>query len=246
MLHARYAACAALALLLTCNDALAEQDGPPTCSGHISGQWQPLDSDTMMSCLKRVDESVPEYNAQGFKFGLWGRTLLSADRYYFYSSADGGKNWQAVGLKTELTRSTEDVPPPPAAATAAAGGAVKEDAAEISPPASAAADRSASAAAAPDTASAAPVASAPPPAVAQQPGADRRNCSIHVGSNWELIARLTLEECARELDKSPDKYDANGFKYAYWSGVFLAANATEVLTSSDSHKWDLVLMRSER
>lgn len=266
MLHARYAACAALALLLSCQNANAEQDGAPSCSGHVSGQWQPLEGDSMMSCLKHVDESVTEYNAQGFKFGLWGRTLLSADRYYFYSSTDGGKNWQAVGLKTELTQTTENVPPPPAATAAAtiATESAKEEAPAAEAPAPTPAIEQAQAAqdapppaatatAAPAaSAAAAPAASAPAPVVAERPApqtlpaADRRNCSIHVGSNWELVARLTLEECARELDKSPDNFDSNGFKYAYWSGVFLAANATEVLKSSDSHKWDLVLMRAER
>ncbi|MFA5941522.1 MAG: hypothetical protein WC809_19410 [Sinimarinibacterium sp.] len=259
MLHARYAICAALTLLFACNDALAEQDGPPTCSGHVNGQWQPLEGDSMMSCFRRVDESVTEYNAQGFKFGLWGRTLLSADRYYFYSSADGGKNWQAVGLKTELTRSTENVPPPPAPTgantsveTANESAATAETTSPAQTPAAGEAAQNAPADTATETASVAPAASAPAPVVAERsaaqtlPAADRRNCSIHAGSNWELIARLTLEECAQELDKSADRYDANGFKYAYWSGVFLAANATEVLKSSDSHKWDLVLMRAER
>ncbi|MEQ1439364.1 hypothetical protein AAG565_08365 [Fontimonas sp. SYSU GA230001] len=241
MLHVRYAACAALVLLLACHPARAEQDGPPTCSGHVKGQWQPLQADTMMSCLRRVDETVTEYNAQGFKFGLWGRTLLSADRYYFYSSADGGKNWQAVGLKSELTQSTDNVPPPPAGTESAGAGAVGVDAESSRTPSPAPADTATQV----TPAAAAPAAAGQSPAQTL-PAADRRNCSIHVGTNWKLIARLTLEECAQELDKSPDNYDKNGFKYAYWSGIFLAANATEVLKSSDSHKWELVLLRAER
>jgi hypothetical protein len=75
---------------------------------------------------------------------------------------------------------------------------------------------------------------------------ERRACSVQVGSNWEVVSNLTLEQCAYELHSSPDRYDENGFKYAYWSGIYLAADAQEVLKSADSRNWERMLTRTSK
>lgn len=224
---------ACLAIWLFCCAPLASAEDAATnlCKAYVADKWDSVGSRSLTSCLETVERTVPEYNAQGFKFGLWGEVLVSADRYYFYRSEDGGKNWRAVGLKTELTKPIET--PTPAAESAtqpepdsdAVLSAVQEDAA-----------------ATPKAAAEAPVTAKAPTAPAQ----DRRSCSVHTGKAWKLIANLTLQECAAKLDESPDSYDANGFKYAYWSGVFLAANASEVLKSSDSGAWEPLLERKPR
>lgn len=235
----------------------------PSCSAHVDGQWQPLDADSLMSCLASMDRSVPAYNAQGFKFGLWGRLLLSGDRYYFYSSRDGGRNWQAVGLKTEVAGTGEEAPASQAAAAGPVVDAVTQDAAAaataeaepmpapqvstgsvVSAPAQGPTQGADAQATAPLMTGESVAMAAAGPTPAPAPAGDRRSCSVHVGSNWERVANLTLEECAAELDKSPDDYDRNGFKYAYWSGIFLAADATEILKSADSRHWERVLTRA--
>lgn len=220
---------ACLAIWLFCCAPLASAEDAATnlCKAYVADKWDPAGSRSLTSCLETVERTVPEYNAQGFKFGLWGEVLVSADRYYFYRSEDGGKNWRAVGLKTELTKPAETVAPAVEPDSAAVLSAVQEDAA-----------------ATPKTAAATeePASAKTPPA----PAEDRRSCSVHTGKAWKLIANLTLSECAAKLDESPDNYDANGFKYAYWSGVFLAANASEVLKSSDSGAWEPLLERRPR
>lgn len=224
-------ACLAIWLFCCTPLASAEETATDLCKAYVADQWDSLGSRSLTSCLETVERTVPDYNAQGFKFGLWGEVLVSADRYYFYRSEDGGKNWRAVGLKTELAKPTETLAPAaepaPRPDSAAVLSAVQEDATV-----------------APKAAAEEPLtAKAPPPG----PTEDRRSCSVHTGKAWKLIANLTLQECAAKLDESPDNYDANGFKYAYWSGVFLAANASEILrSSSDTESWEPMLERKPR
>lgn len=255
--------------------AMAQDDPPRSCQAHIDGQWQLLGTGSVNSCLKGVDRWVPDYNAQGFKFGLWGDTMLSADQYYYYNSDNGGQSWNAVGLKADLAKATDPAPelPGPGAASVVAAIAVE---AEANPAAAAAAEaeveqmpaEDSSSAVTTSPAAAAPAASTKPythtaPVVAVNPAlvaasasttqqptsaprsstANRRSCSLHVGGRWQSKVNLTIEQCAAELDKSPNVYDSNGFKYAYWSGVFLAANKYEVLQSPNSGAWQVVIKR---
>lgn len=240
-----YVCCLVAALALAAPASAQPNTPSPSCSAHVNGQWQPLDAGSLPTCLALMDRAVPAYNAQGFKFGLWGRTLLSGDRYYFYSSQDGGRNWQAVGLKTEVAETAAPAATAAAeTATDAVLGAVSRDAL---PPDAAVPEGSTPTPASEEAAGAsATVVIATAAAVPTAPRADRRSCSIHVGSNWERVANLTLEECAAELDRSPDEYDGNGFKYAYWSGVFLAADSSEILQSADSRRWERLSTRAGR
>lgn len=220
----KLAACLALLLSVASPPAPAQEEAPDLCKAFIGDKWEPLGSGPMASCLKGVEQDVAEYNAQGFKFGLWGKVLISADRYYFYRSEDGGKNWQAIGLKSELIQTTDAAPTLPGARPEEVLSAVQRDS---------------KTAALTD-----PEPGSPAPKV--DDGIERRSCSLRVGSKWQLVANLSLPECAARLDESPDSYDTNGFKYAYWSGVFLAADATEVLKSSDSGAWEVLLERQPR
>lgn len=241
--------------------ALAQSEAPRDCKIFDGQQWQSLGTVSRQACLEGIEQWVSQYNAQGFKFGLWGSSMLSADRNYFYRSVDGGKNWEALGLKSDLAVRVAEEPEPEAKAeaeTAAVIEAVKQDAAVAPAPAyeddwatgaDAGADAGAAAASPP-----APT-PAPTPAVrtavaapAQPPasGFDRRSCSLGVSAAWEQIGILTLRECAEALDRSPDNYDELGFKYGYWNGVFLAANTREVLSSTDSRSWQPLIRRSGR
>ncbi|MFP5304255.1 MAG: hypothetical protein ACLGI7_00340 [Gammaproteobacteria bacterium] len=246
MTRASSVACFALLLCSIAAPSFAQQPDAQGCRGYDGAQWRPLAGDTLMSCLAAVDAAVSAHNAQGFKFGLWGRMLLSADRYYFYSSRDGGKNWQAVGLKSEVTKTTDAVPPPPEVDTNSVLAAVERDSTTSASAGTAAAAQAAETPAAAAGAEAGVAVAAAAEAVVPDSTAERRACSVHVGSNWELVSNMTLEQCARELHSSPDRYDENGFKYAYWSGVFLAADAQEVLKSADSRSGERVLTRASK
>jgi hypothetical protein len=232
--------------------AHAQGEAPRDCKIFDGRQWQGLGTVTRTECLEGIEQWVGEYNAQGFKFGLWGSMMLSADRNYFYRSPDGGKNWEALGLKSELTVRVAEPPEPQAQAEAEAAAAV-EPAEQTEAPAPGYDDSWAAAAPveipeptaaptptpAPSSASSAPV--QPPVA-----GFDRRSCSLGVSAAWEQIGILTLRECAQALDRSPDNYDELGFKYGYWNGVFLAASAREILSSTDSRSWQPLLPRTGR
>lgn len=103
------------------------QDIPQPCRIHEAGEWQGLGIGSVTSCLKGIDRWVPEYNAQGFKFGYWSRLMLAADQNYFYHSDDGGKSWIPIGLKNQedVRKMTERAPdlPGPGGATPTAPGA---------------------------------------------------------------------------------------------------------------------------
>lgn len=250
-MRSAFAAGLGLWLCLSATPAAAQEPASDVCKGYIGGQWQTLGSGPMTACLKGIEQWVSEYNEQGFKFGLWGQTLLSADRYYFYQSPDGGKAWQAVGLKSELARETDAAPTLPGPGGSDVVAAVTRDAAGADAPTATAPATTAPEATAPAAAAPAPAAVEKQTAGAATPrstasAGERRGCSLHTGREWKLIPNLTLEECAVELDRSPDTYDQNGFKYAYWSGVFLAANQQEVLKSAGSENWQLVFQRTPR
>lgn len=221
------------------------QDLPLSCQVHANNAWVAVGSNSQDACLSAIETQVPDYNAQGFKFGLWGSTLLSADRYYYYQSNDQGATWVPLRLKAEATttaaapvtrsaptiqRSTSDVINSVAADAQASGALmepVMEPVTETVAPAAAATS----------------MAAAPAAAVRASSGGDRRVCSLQLQGQWRKLVNLTLDACARELDRSPEPLDANGFKYAYWSGTYLAANQTEILMSPDSKNWGTLIQR---
>jgi hypothetical protein len=72
---------------------------------------------------------------------------------------------------------------------------------------------------------------------------DTRPCTVRLNGDWRVIPNLSLQQCAAELARTPDIYDQNGFKFGYWSGIYLAADASEVLMSRDNQRWETVLQR---
>jgi hypothetical protein len=249
----RLATALACLLPLLAAPVMAQDEAPRECKVYDGQRWRSVGSVSMMTCLEGIEQTVAQYNAQGFKFGMWGQTMLSTDRLYYYRSPDGGKNWQALGLQAEIVAAS--APPPTAAEIPAAGerdeviAAVEQDAtpqaASATPPAvdEPPAPRSAAPAAA--SRSEATVAMTPPQSDAAQ-SVDRRTCNIGTRAGWDQIGILTLRECAEALDRTPDDFDALGFKYGYWSGLFLAANRNEVLSSSDSRSWQPLIRRAGR
>lgn len=241
--------------------AHAQGDAPRDCKIFDGRQWQGLGTIGRTECLEGIEQWVGEYNAQGFKFGLWGSTMLSADRNYFYRSPDGGKNWEALGLKSDLSIRVAE-PPEPEAQAESATVAVAESASESVQPAKPTATEAAPAydeswaADEPDESSTAapvrvleenlPSTAAASPSTPPATGFDRRSCSLGTSAAWDQIGILTLRECAQALDRSPDNYDELGFKYGYWNGVFLAANAREILSSTDSRSWQPLIPRAGR
>lgn len=201
---------AALALALCCEQAPAQEeprDLPQPCRIHEDGEWQILGTGSVTSCLKGIDRWVPDYNEQGFKFGYWSSLMLAADRNYFYHSQDGGKTWIPIGLKQQ-----EDVR------------RLTDRAPDLPGPGVAVA------------AGAAPVAPLKAMSVAYNP-LDRKTCSLYANQAWENIDGLTLEQCAAELGRAFAGFDANGFKYGYWAGQFLAADREQVFHSDDGSTW---------
>ncbi|SFF55342.1 hypothetical protein SAMN04488120_10885 [Fontimonas thermophila] len=222
------AICLTLSLGLSATTTIAQEPATEVCKAYIAGEWQTLGSGSLDACLKGLEQWVSDYNEQGFKFSLWGQTLLSADRYYFYQSPDGGRSWQTIGLKSELARRLDAAAALPGPGAGDVVAAIRRDAD------GAATDMT-------------PAAVSASPAQTPRPAAsDRRVCSVRQGKDWKRIPNLTLEECAVELDRSPDDYDSNGFKYAYWSGVFLAANRQDVFKSAGTDNWQRVFQRIPR
>jgi hypothetical protein len=229
----RLAAALACLLPLLAAPAQAQDEAPRECKIYDGQSWRSVGSVAMMTCLEGIEQTVPEYNAQGFKFGMWGSTMLSTDRLYYYRSPDGGKNWQALGLQSELFAAIAVAPeaesPPPASAPNEVVEAVEGDAAPVIEPTS-------------EVVSVA----APPAQITAETALDRRTCNLGTRAGWDQIGILTLRECAEALDRTPDDFDALGFKYGYWSGLFLAASRDEVLSSSDSRSWQPLLRRGGR
>ncbi|HUP91255.1 MAG TPA: hypothetical protein VM074_03335 [Solimonas sp.] len=199
-----------VALLLAAGAAMAQEeqrDMPQDCRIHEQGQWQTLGTGSVTSCLKGIDRWVADYNPQGFKFGFWAQLMLAADRNYFYHSADGGKTWVAIGLKAQ-----DDVR------------RLTDQAPDLPGPRIA----TGGAPARVDALKAMSMSFNP---------LDRKTCSVFANNAWENIADLNLEQCASELGRAFSGFDANGFKYGYWSGQFLAANRDEVFHSDDGTSW---------
>ncbi|MDD3764916.1 MAG: hypothetical protein PHP86_16615 [Nevskiales bacterium] len=276
-------ASAALASVFATTEALAQLESPQDCKVYVDQQWVDLGNDSLNDCLIGLETNVDQYDAQGFKFGAWGETVLSADRHYFYRSNDGGKNWQALGLKAEMPVRAQAAPAATATTTASAPiepaplaepqpqPRVEPRAEPATPVTTTAAKQPAvlhaagSEAIAGDPvpaerttrhavpapvaestadASTAPTGPATGAVVASTRSVDRRPCSIKIGGEWSVVGATTLEGCASKLDKSPDTYDSNGFKYAYWAGVYLVADRKLVQKSADKTKgWTVVLER---
>ncbi|MDP9141753.1 MAG: hypothetical protein M3O62_13280 [Pseudomonadota bacterium] len=288
----------ALGVLLTlpANSSLAAEPNP-VCQAYANSQWSPVDATSISGCLLRLDAATTVYDGQGFKFGLWGNTLLSADVTYFYRSMDSGASWQVVGTKASISPApaagagsgtavaqTErpviaPTPKPaaiptekPVATPAASAGTFARitdffTAAGDPPPASSAseevltpkpvtADMPAPATVArtesvgQNSVLAAAPASTQPPApvdtisqVAPQASEPRNSCNMRLGSLWEVVKNQTLQQCIALFDRSPDQFDANGYKFGYWGGIYLAADRKEVLQSTDSRDWTTVLTR---
>lgn len=260
-----------LFLLGTAATVAQAQDAAAPCKAYVDNQWQALGEGPLTACLKAVDRWVPGFNAQGFKFGLWGTSLLSVDNFYFYSSADQGSTWAPLGLKADLIAADRSPELPglgaapviaaiaadAAAATAPVEPVQVEEAAAthqapvivitepVRQPVAAAnelpATEAAASASAPVIVSEPTVISATAPT--SQPLEQRRACSMQVNGRWETTATHTVEQCAAKLAATPDRYDENGFKYAYWSGIFLAADKKAVYKSENSGNWDTVLAR---
>lgn len=94
---------ALFALLSLSSLAAAAQEAPAAlCRAYDNGQWQTLGRGSLESCLKAMDRAVLSFNSQGFKFGLAGRQLLSADNNYFYRSEDAGRSWSAFGYRAAV------------------------------------------------------------------------------------------------------------------------------------------------
>jgi hypothetical protein len=79
--------------------------------------------------------------------------------------------------------------------------------------------------------------------LANASSSETRPCTVRLNGDWRVIPNLSLQQCAAELARTPDIYDQNGFKFGYWSGVYLAADASEVLMSRDNRRWETVLRR---
>ncbi len=282
-----------LLLIASATSSLAAE-ADPVCQAYVDAQWRPVDATSMSGCLLQLDTAAAVYDTQGFKFGLWGTTLLSADQTYFYRSMDSGASWQVVGQKASIspvagagsgtavaqterpliapTQKPVAIPTekPAVAPAASAGASVRTTdfftVAGDPPPASSAseevltpkpvtADVPAPATVARTESvgqnsvlAAAPTATQPPvPAVttSQAPpsGEPRASCNMRLGSRWEVIGNQTLQQCVTLFDRSPDQFDANGYKYGYWGGTYLAADRKEVLQSTNSRDWTTALTR---
>jgi hypothetical protein len=252
-MHLRLAAVLACLLPLTPAPAMAQDEGPRECKIYDGQSWRSVGSVAMMTCLEGIEQTVSQYNAQGFKFGMWGPTMLSTDRLYYYRSPDGGKNWQALGLQSELAAAIALPPvaevPPASGSRSDVVAAVADDAVPATddtpaPVQEPAPPRPAAPALEPRSEVAAVI--QPSAQVAAASSMDRRTCNVGTRAGWDQIGILTLRECAQALDRTPDDFDELGFKYGYWSGVFLAANRDEVLSSSDSRSWQPLVRRGGR
>jgi len=207
----------------------AQDAATPACRAYVDGQWRTLGRGSLESCIKAVGQAVPAYNAQGFKFGAAGTEMLAADPHYYYRSQDGGRSWTPVGLKSAV-KAVQDAAPlqavaltPAAEAAARAAPAPTAIVAEPAAPAP-------SADAEPATTSAAAI---PAPAAELE----LRTCNLHDNGAWQSRGALTLEACGNALDKTPDRYDEAGYKYAYWGKLFLAADAQSILRSDTGAEW---------
>ena len=68
-------------------------------------------------------------------------------------------------------------------------------------------------------------------------------CRIKSSDRWVQSHAPSLLVCARLLDQSPEIYDQNGYKYAYWREQLLAATRYEVYAIDQESQRTLVLKR---
>ncbi len=80
----------------------AQTSETQNCKVFARGVWQELGAITLADCLQHIDADVARYGKQGFKFGQWGDTVLSADRSEFYRSDDRGGSWRSLGSKAAM------------------------------------------------------------------------------------------------------------------------------------------------
>ncbi|HEY0973323.1 MAG TPA: hypothetical protein VGE57_02375 [Solimonas sp.] len=224
------------ALCLGASFAAPAQGPVLNCQAHDGQRWVSLGDGTYTACLNAIDARVTAYNAQGFKFGLWGGALLSADEFYFYQSDDQGANWTPAGLKSEVAAAGGQLMQP-APTTSAVLSAVEQTA------------QPAPMAAAPAPVAAEPVVISARPAGPSAPvweSGERRTCSLKINGQWQKLPELTIQECAQRLDDAPEPPNSNAAKFGYWSGTYLVANHKEVLRSKDSNQWETVIQRRGR
>jgi hypothetical protein len=241
-------------LLATALTAPAQEMLQP-CRMHNAGRWTTLGDSSLNACLANIDRSVPGYNSQGFKFGAWGDALLAVDEARYYRSSGGGNSWSPIGSKSEMAAAapqpaTQAQPPAPAPSLSQAQPTTPsqsmyetstlppvESSSIYGSPLNSTGTPDAEMGAMIETRGAA--AAAPPPKAF---GGATRSCSLPVGGAWKEKV-TTLDDCADALDRSADDYDANGFKYGYWSGIFLAADKTSIYRSSDNEEWSRMRSR---
>lgn len=232
--HFRWISLTGAALCLGASLAAPAQEAVMNCQAHADERWESLGDGTLAACLLAVDAHVARVNEQGFKFGLWGGTLISADEYYFYQSGDQGNTWAPAGLKTEIAAVGGSLGQP-VAATAEVLAAVEAGAeAPVAP------TEVVAAAAVPPVVEA--VRPRGPSAPVLEDGV-RRTCSLKVNGQWQKLPDITIEDCARKLDESPEPAGSNAAKFGYWSGIYLVANRDEILKSQDSNRWETVIQR---
>jgi len=205
-------------LSLATLSAPAQDAAAPACRAYVDGQWRTLGQGSLESCIKAVGQAVPAYNAQGFKFGAAGTEMLAADPHYYYRSQDGGRSWTPVGLKSAV-KAVQDAAPLQAVA--------------LTP----AAEAAARAVPAPTATVAEPVATDAAAVPAPAAELELRACNLHDNGAWQSRGALTLEACGNALDKTPDRYDEAGYKYAYWGKLSLAADAQSILRSDNGAEW---------
>lgn len=93
---------------------IASREVLAQCQVNVDQQWKAVAADNLDACLAQVDAATQVYNALGFKFGKWNDSPVAADRYTFYQSDDGGRNWRTLKAKSELTRPVIPDPSPQA------------------------------------------------------------------------------------------------------------------------------------
>jgi hypothetical protein len=78
---------------------------------YLSQQAKEADNGvSLTACLEGIDRAVQNYSEHGFKFGLWGETMISTDSLYYYHSTDGGENWHALSPKSGIDSNVESLP----------------------------------------------------------------------------------------------------------------------------------------
>lgn len=86
-------------LSATATPALAEAPAPlaaapelRTCSVYGVGAWKPEGELSLQACGDALDKTSNQYDANGYKYGYWGKLYLAADAQNLLHS-DNGNDW---------------------------------------------------------------------------------------------------------------------------------------------------------